>query len=320
MLKEVIASLLCFSSVAKAEHLNTATILAKTVEALPSCIHYKVEGMCYWAKPGLIPKITTTLKVRHFIPDTVVSVYTREAGIPWVEMRVLERAAIANTNAISKKMLGVTFETGVLQSGVGEMGHIHTFEANVTGHPLGVKFFDIFPDMVLHQSKTSAFKPYYSSIIDSLSWRNPESDILGWIQVLNPDYQISTSNGEHWGTVMPRAGMVQHLDAAKAASVTALRALNIATSSAWSHIHQNIENESCGQKCQSSGEAKNTNSTRWQMIYPKTESQCNVLTDSRSKVLALDNQQAQAITWVVWREYKGCIETQGHYIGSINFA
>lgn len=53
---------------------NTATLIAGS--ASPSCISWRVKGICYWlfCTPfGCTVK--TSVKVEHFIPEAVISVY-----------------------------------------------------------------------------------------------------------------------------------------------------------------------------------------------------------------------------------------------------
>ncbi|EHC5874616.1 TIGR03756 family integrating conjugative element protein, partial [Salmonella enterica subsp. enterica serovar Eastbourne] len=68
--------------------LNTSTLIAGS--ASPSCISWRVKGICYWlfCTPfGCTVK--TSVKVEHFIPEAVISVYQDKGENPWTEMRAV---------------------------------------------------------------------------------------------------------------------------------------------------------------------------------------------------------------------------------------
>src|SRR3546814_13505269 len=66
--------------------LNNATIVASTLS--PSCLEYRVVGICYWLSCGVGGcRIRTSIKVRHYVPDAVVSGYSNTGANPWVEVR-----------------------------------------------------------------------------------------------------------------------------------------------------------------------------------------------------------------------------------------
>ena len=59
-------------------NINTATIMASS--ASPSCLEYKVVGTCFWLFCTYFGcKVRTSIKVRHFLPEMVVSAYTPPA-------------------------------------------------------------------------------------------------------------------------------------------------------------------------------------------------------------------------------------------------
>ena len=64
---------------------TTATIVSSSLS--PDCLEYKVVGICYWlfcTPYGC--KVKTSAKVRHFVPDAVVSSYANTGENPWTEM------------------------------------------------------------------------------------------------------------------------------------------------------------------------------------------------------------------------------------------
>src|SRR3546814_8517822 len=52
---------------------------------------YRVVGICYWLSCGVGGcRIRTSIKVRHYVPDAVVSGYSNTGANPWVEVRISE--------------------------------------------------------------------------------------------------------------------------------------------------------------------------------------------------------------------------------------
>ena len=65
--------------------INSAAIIASTLS--PTCLEYKVVGICYWLLCTPFGcKVKTSTKVRHYVPDAVVSAYANTGMNPWIEM------------------------------------------------------------------------------------------------------------------------------------------------------------------------------------------------------------------------------------------
>ena len=66
--------------------INSAAIVSST----PQCLEYKVVGICYWLLCGPHGcKVKTSVKVRHYVPDAVVSSYANTGSNPWTEVSAL---------------------------------------------------------------------------------------------------------------------------------------------------------------------------------------------------------------------------------------
>lgn len=124
-LAAVLTSALSFSAFAT---VNTAAILSST--SSPTCLEYKVVGICYWlfcTPYGC--KVKTSTKVRHYIPDAVVSAYANTGENPWAEV-----SAMGSPNA--KAQAGNDGTTNHNAE-----NNITKFkEADVIGHPGAVVF------------------------------------------------------------------------------------------------------------------------------------------------------------------------------------
>lgn len=68
--------------------LDTATIVSSAVS--PNCLEYRVVGICYWLYCTWTGcTVRTSVKVRHYIPDAVVSSCSNTGENPWVEVRAM---------------------------------------------------------------------------------------------------------------------------------------------------------------------------------------------------------------------------------------
>lgn len=62
---------------------------------MPDCIDYRVVGVCYWLLCTPFGcSVKTSVKVRHFIPQVVVSAYRQPGDNPWREVAMLSRSAL----------------------------------------------------------------------------------------------------------------------------------------------------------------------------------------------------------------------------------
>lgn len=65
--------------------ISSAAIIAST--SSPTCLEYKVVGICYWLLCTPVGcTVKTSTKVRHYIPDAVVSAYANTGENPWTEV------------------------------------------------------------------------------------------------------------------------------------------------------------------------------------------------------------------------------------------
>lgn len=94
---------LTFATTVQGE-INTATIMASS--ASTGCLDYKVVGTCFWLFCTYFGcKVRTSTKVRHFLPEMVVSAYNHDGQNPWSEMNVVSQGAKAVSIAPHKKII-----------------------------------------------------------------------------------------------------------------------------------------------------------------------------------------------------------------------
>ncbi len=140
--------------------LNTATIVGSV--ASPDCLEYRVVGICYWLYCTWTGcTVRTSIKVRHYIPDAVVSSYSNTGENPWVEVRAMS----APNPSAQAGGDGTTNED--------HENNLAKFKnADVIGHP-GVEVFNQFVSSSGYfcEGAGTAFMPYLLSTLDTLAWR-----------------------------------------------------------------------------------------------------------------------------------------------------
>lgn len=66
---------------------TTIGVLMESISALPSCLHYQVKGVCFFLKCSLGGCwIRTSIRVKHYLPEAVVSTYQVPSDHPWIEI------------------------------------------------------------------------------------------------------------------------------------------------------------------------------------------------------------------------------------------
>ncbi|MGL4667460.1 MAG: TIGR03756 family integrating conjugative element protein, partial [Saezia sp.] len=182
--------------------LNTATIVSSTLS--PDCINYKVVGICYWlyCTPWGC-KVRTSIKVRHYVPDAVVSSYSNTGENPWREVAFM-----------STPMLGANAGGDGITSQTHENDLARFKNVDVIGHP-GIEVFNQFLSGFDYSCEGAgkAFTPYFLSTLDTIGWRYnipetvyPESLVPGLRDV------GSTVTGNQWGSVYPRGGFLHQAE------------------------------------------------------------------------------------------------------------
>lgn len=305
------------------ETINTLAVVQRTLSALPSCLHYRVTGLCYWTVCDPICRAKTTFKVEHYLPDAVASVYRGYGHNAWYEANqvidsVAYQAGDQQVNSVMKAHLGYGNET---TSSPYEQD-THFKEVDVIGNPAIVIFKRL--TALLIGSNAKAFMPYYTSLADAYMWRTPFMEMSLYPQFLLPGSRIVGSLINNWGSIYPRTGFLVQPADTKAAAVIATRAADIATRLKQPHVYRPLPSGSCGSACKVDEAQENNANTQWQMIYPLEETTCQVF--GKNDLMQLTPWGGEAsergngnYVWIMWRRYHGCIQTDGKYLGNISF-
>ena len=301
-LRPILASILLGVS-APGFALDTATIVSST--ASTDCLDYRVVGICYWlfcTYGGC--RVRTSVKVRHYVPDAVVSSYANTGENPWSEVRAMSSPS------------------GEAQGGGDGTTHhdnennLSRFKnADVIGHP-GSLVFSAFASGSGYSCSGAgtAFFPYLLSTLDTVAWRTNLPESLYPESLVPGLREVGTRTGMNlWGHVYPRGGFLHQADDYKAAAVVAQRAGDIVTRRGQIHVYWPLLAEA-KDGYWPAGELKESDAStgKWQELTPTLSNACAVFPHGDTKVQAQRGDYA----WALWRPY-ACCERKGQaFLGS----
>lgn len=194
----------------------------------PDCVNYRVVGLCYWLYcTPLGCSVRTSVKVRHFRPDLVVSAYSNTGQNPWAEMSLL-----------SPPLPGIAEGGGDTNPRVASQhSKIRFKNADAIGFPAGDELATFFTQFGYICSPSSQpFQPYFLSQLDTLAWRSGVPEMT-YPEALTPGMREVGRNGDMWGNIYPRAGAISQTHDYKAAAVIAQRAADLVTRTGQPHIY-----------------------------------------------------------------------------------
>lgn len=281
--------------------LNTASIIASS--ASTSCLDYKVVGTCFWlfcTKFGC--KIRTSTKIKHYIPEVVVSSYNHQAQNPWVEMNFLSNGVKGGDyQSPHKDYTQATFKN-----------------VDVIGHPQGAISQMLNSTGYYCKSQTTPFVPYYLSGLDFLAWRFGVPEMV-YPEALIPGMREIRANGDTWGNIYPRAGTVTQVHDYKASAVTAHRVADVVTNTFQPHVYIPIakkDNQSNGEWFPPPVKEGDAKTHKWQQLHPVTSQSCAIFPDNPPSMLSENGSYA----WALWRPYKCCKKRGQTFLYSIDWS
>lgn len=285
---------------------NTATIVASTLS--PDCLEYKVVGICYWLFCTPFGcSVKTSTKVRHFVPDAVVSSYSNTGENPWTEVATLSSPTSFAQNG------------GDGTTNHGNENDLAKFKnADVIGHPGGATFSQFASGSgYICQGAATAYMPYFLSTLDTIAWRYgvPESV---YPEALIPGRREigSMTSGDLWSSVYPRSGFLHQSDDYKAAAVIAQRAGDVVTRSGQVHVYQSLIAQPQDGYWPAGDLIEGDPTTgKWQELTPTLSQTCAVFPNSGPQVQAVDGSYA----WALWRPYSCCQREGQTFLGSTDF-
>lgn len=297
--------ILCLSSFAQA--ITTPEIAASALS--PECVHYQIVGVCYWLFCSPFGcSVRTSVKVRHFRPDLVVSAYSVTGQNPWTEM-----------SPLSSPLPGIAEAGGDTNPrAVGQHSKVRFKNADAIGFPAGdalANFFSQFSYVCAPSSQP--FLPYFLSTLDALAWRSGVPEMF-YPEALTPGLHEVSKDGDMWGNIYPRAGALSQTHDYKAGAIIAQRTAELVTRSGQSHVYIPLTASSHDGYWPPDPVMEGDSSNhQWQMLVPKKSASCAIFpdgssTDSYADKLAEDG----AYIWTLWRPYKCCPRRGQTFLGS----
>lgn len=297
--------------------LSTATLVASA--ASPSCISWRISGICYWLKCGWGGcRIRTSVRVSHFIPQAVVSAYHAPGENPWREMSLVSGAAGGIENAVTGVLSGVSAGGGNSEQKfeAKRKTALHFFYADAIGHRATTLIGGSIPGYSCDSAATPLF-PYYLSTLDSVPWR------LGVPEMAYPEAIIpgkreigGQSRGNMWGNLYPRSGFVNQQDGDKAAAVVAQRVADIMTRTGQAHTYVPLKGNRRDGYWPPDAVTENTGTKnhKWQRLSPGLKNSCAVFPDEGG-AQAQDGNYA----WALWQPYSCCKRMGQKFLYSTTF-
>lgn len=278
--------------------INTATIMASS--ASPSCLEYKTIGTCFWLFCTYFScKVRTSVKVRHFLPEMVMSSYNHEGQNPWTEMNFISQGVKGGEyRSPQKNYTQLTFKN-----------------ATAIGHPQGAIASLLNSTGYYCQSQTTPFVPYFLSSLDYFAWRQNLPEMF-YPEALTPGMREVRSGAETWGNVFPRGGAVTQVNDYKASAVIAQRVADIVSRNGQLHVYQPAARRGGAgtwyPEPVKEGEAKNH---KWQQLSPEMSQSCSAFPDNPPTLQSEKGNYA----WALWRPYKCCKRRGQTFLYSIDW-
>lgn len=300
--------------------INSATITAATVKALPNCQHFRPLGFCMWFSPIPWIGVNYTPLIEEYMPDLVVSVFNQAGENPWEEIN----ATLDQVGKAAEQDIVTTVSGDHAGSGQHSFGDIHQQnaffkEADVIGNPGLIAL----PQQLLLPSAAIPMAPYYQSMLDAAMWRGFPNvpgvlEEEGFAMVADLTHYIG-SGLINWGGLYPHEGKIATTNDAKAAAVIAQRASDLTTSKVFfNHLHQPLSNR-CGRHCEAALIQENSNKTQFQMLYPLENDSCDYFGKTLNYGEEAETQTHGAYAWILWRYYRGCRDGIGAFVQEIPF-
>lgn len=263
-------------------------------------------GICYWLLCTPFGcKVKTSPKVRHFIPELVVSSYSTTGSNPWSEMATLSSPIAGSEGG------GNLITPSPLRNNLPRFKNVDGI-----GHPGGWAA----TQLAAHSgyacpSGATSLLPYYLSTLDPLGWRHgiPESM---YPEALTPGLREvgSQALGTMWGNVYPRQGFLVQADDFKAAAVMAQRASDFVTRDGQPHVYLPLTPARRDGYWPPAPVMENDiTNHKWQLLHPQTQNTCAIFP---SDAVQSDNG---SYAWSLWRPYSCCKRMGQTFLFSIDF-
>jgi integrating conjugative element protein (TIGR03756 family) len=312
--------------------ITTPQIAAQTTAALPACLRWMPVGVCFWLRCSAFGcSVESSLKVGHYTPDLVVSVYNELGGNPWSEIRAtLGLAQRTAAMGLLGSLLSVPIDSaGNRTEGTADRRDHKNLvfrESDAIGHPLSTLSDVVSGVDLLCESQSTSFVPYFQSGLDALAWRQEIPEIFYPASAVPGLREVGTWPLQTWGSVHPRTGWTIQAEEPKAAAVNAQRAGDIVTRTAQPHLYLPLTGPNSGsQRIWPPGPLVETDARTgtWQMLLPKPEPSCDVfglndLADPTGWGGGRVDPEGDYV-WTLWRPYQCCSREGQRFLFDLNW-
>ncbi|WP_111414527.1 TIGR03756 family integrating conjugative element protein [Billgrantia lactosivorans] len=282
---------------ARATSITTPEIVESALST--ECLDYNVIGICVWLHCTTFGcSIRTSVKVRHYIPELVVSSYENTGGNPWRE--------IAMVSPPAGDALAGGQSTSEAQSDIQE--HLRFKNVDAIGHP-GAELFNQFASALGYtcSGAAQAFQPYFVSTLDALAWRSgiPET---AYPEALIPGRrELGQMGSDLWGNIYPRSGFINQVHDYKSAALMAQRSADIVTREGQPHVYHPLVSSERDGFWPPDPVVEGDNDHRWQHLMPKMSRSCVVWPDrSPTDTYADRIDEAGDYVFALWGRYRCC--------------
>lgn len=287
----------------RASTISTPEIVTSAMST--DCLEYSVVGVCFWLRCSWSGcSIRTSVLIKHYIPELVVSSYQNTGENPWSLMSLLSPAMPfaegggSTTNSDVRTQSNVVFKN-----------------SDAIGHPGAIVFGSLASSFGFScAAGATPFRPYFLSTLDTLAWRQGIPEMV-YPQALIPGVRELKRTGDLWGNIYPRSGFVNQVHDYKAAAVVAQRAADVVTRTGQPHVYFPLNpSRRRGYWPPSAVMEGDKDTHKWQMLRPAMTSSCKVWPDRG----AADPYSARVspggdYVWALWRPYE-CCRPRGRFL------
>jgi integrating conjugative element protein (TIGR03756 family) len=288
------------------ETTNVAQILTQSANFL--CLQYRPVGACLWMTCTPFGcDFEWSVKVRHNIPDAVVTSYHVTGSSPWLETR-----GYASPNALAQD--GGTNAEG---STVVNETALRFKNVDVIGSP-GTAWIEALQNSgYFCDPTTTPYRPYFLSTLDP-NWRSPAIETPWTLRHILRYVRSGLVGGSTWGPVYPRTGFVHNGHDYKVGAVTAQRAADIVTRRYQPHVYWPMLDEGAAGQWPPGEVLEGDEETHlWQQLIPASEStDCRVFADQGDQASGPSDPFSERLSqntgyaFNLWRPYR-CCEREG---------
>lgn len=278
----------------QARALTTPEIIESSLST--SCLEYQVIGFCAWlycTPYGCT--VRTSTRVKHYIPELVVSSYENTGDNPWSEVAMLSPPTGNATG-------------GGRATEEADSRHSNTRFKNTDaiGHPGGAVFYRMLSSFGYScESDVLPYTPYFLSTLDALAWRSSLPE-MAYPEALTPGMREMGTVGDLWSPIYPRSGFVSQPHDYKAAATTAQRAADVVTRNGQPHVYMPLaptDNPAAGKWAPDPVMEGDPDTHKWQQLEPNMSMSCSIFPDGGE---SHQLQDPGNYAWALWRPYRCC--------------